>query len=117
MKQYKSTEEIQVLCKQYNYYDLSAEFSDFSVGNSSKPLVCDFGTNSLDLINLKLKQLARANLAFSIFELIASCVYYPVLLLGGEAELKLNRRSKLLLWENTDLVNKTLTIGTKVREV
>ncbi len=117
LKQYKSTEEIQVLCKQYNYYDLSAEFSDFSVGNSSKPLVCDFGTNSLDLINLKLKQLARANLAFSIFELIASCVYYPVLLLGGEAELKLNRRSKLLLWENTDLVNKTLTIGTKVREV
>lgn len=117
LKQNKPTEEIQELCKEYNYYDLSEEFPVFEISNNSKPLVCDFGTNSLDLINLKLTQVAQANLAFPIFDLIASCVYYPVLLLGGEAELKLNRRSKLLLWENTDLVNKTLTIGTKVREV
>jgi len=115
LKLNRSIEEIQELSKNYNYYDLSKELPAFAINN--KPLVCDFGTNSLETINIKLKQVAQANPAFPIFELIASCVYYPALLLGNEAELKLNRRSKLLLWEKADLVNKTLTTDTKVREV
>jgi hypothetical protein len=117
LKQNRSTEEIQELSENYIYCDLSEEFPAFEIGNNSKPLVCDFGTNALDSINIKLEQLARANSELPIFELIASCVYYPALLLGEEAELKPNSRSKLLLWEKTDLVNKTLTINTKIREV
>ncbi len=116
LKQNIGHQEISKLTDKYRYYDLSKQVSAFD-GNNDKPLLLDFGANSKNEINLKLASLAQINSTISIFDLIASCVYYPALLLEQEAELKINRHVGLLLWEKADLVNKTLTIDTKIRSI
>lgn len=105
------------LADKYHYYDFSEQVSALDCGSNDKPLLLDFGTNSVDEINLKLASLAQMNSTVSIIDLIASCVYYPALLLGFEPDLKTGRRTELLLWEKIDLVNKTLTLRSRVRKV
>jgi hypothetical protein len=117
LKRNKSIEEVYGLNKDFNYYDFSGELPIVEIVSNGKPLVCDFGSDSLAEINLKLASIVRSNPALSIYDFIASCVYYPALLLGKEAELKLNRQTELLLWERVDLVNKLLTGVTQVRKV
>lgn len=117
LKQNVSTGKIAKLTADYNYFDLSEEFSTPEIHLNYKPLICDFGVNSLDEINRKLRKIAQTNSLISIFDAIASCVYYPAFLLGKEAEIIQNRQTELLLWENVDLVNKAITAYTKIRKV
>ena len=117
LKQNITIEKIKELTANYNFVDLSEGFSTVEIIENNKPLICDFGTNSLSEINLKLAKTNLNNSSFSIFDIIASCVYYPALLLDQKAELSLNSQTKLLLWENVDLVNKTITANTKIRGI
>ena len=109
--------DIAKLTDKYRYYDLSEQVFAFEWNNNDKPLLLDFGTNSIAEINPKLTDLAQINPAISIVDLIASCVYYPALVLGQEPDLKKDRRTGLLLWEKIDLINKTLTADSRVRQV
>ena len=109
--------DIAKLTDKYRYYDLSEQVFAFEWNNNDKPLLLDFGTNSIAEINPKLANLAQINPTISIVDLIASCVYYPALVLGQEPDLKKGRRAGLLLWEKIDLINKTLTADSRVRQV
>jgi len=117
LKQNKSIEEAQKLSKEFNYYDFSGEMPVVEIIPNGKPLLCDFGFDDLAEINHKLVGLARLNPALSIYDFIASCAYYPALLLGKDAELKIGRQTELLLWEQVDMVNKMLTANTRIRKV
>lgn len=109
--------DIAKLADKYRYHDLSEQVFAVECNNNDKPLLLDFGTNSIAEINPKLANLAQINPTISIVDLIASCVYYPALELGQEPDLKKGRRAGLLLWEKIDLINKTLTADSRVRQV
>lgn len=116
LKQNLTVEKIQKLVTNYSYFDLSEDFSSFEIPDSEKPLLLDFGTTSTEKINPKLFKLARLNPNLSVFDLIASCVFYPALLLG-KSELTENTQHDLLLWVNINLVNKNLTTNSKLRKL
>jgi len=104
------------LVSAYNYIDLSNGIpTEISV--SEKPLLLDFGTHSILKINQLLAGLIPVIAAFSMFEIIAACCYFPALVLGRTASLSINRSTRLLLWENSDLVNKKITKLTRIREI
>lgn len=117
LKQNISIEKIQKLAIDFTYLDLSEEFPIYEIEKNHKPMLLDFGLNSFDQINIKLENLAQKKANLPIYELIASCVYYPSLLLGSEAELVLNRCTGLLLWEKIDLVNKLFTNNSTIRKI
>jgi len=117
LKQHVSSDEISELTREYEYIDLSDEFPNLKISKNQKNLLLDFGTNTTAEINSKLAKLAQQNSGLSIFDVIASCVYYPALLIGANAELTVDRSHNLLLWENVDLVNKGFTVNTKIREI
>lgn len=104
------------LVPEYNYIDLSCGIPTEIVA-SEKPLLLDFGTHSPERINQILAELTQALSAFSMFEIIAACCYYPALVVGKAASLSINRKTKLLLWEGSDLVNKRITKQTRIREI
>ncbi|MDP4239084.1 MAG: hypothetical protein Q8904_06380 [Bacteroidota bacterium] len=117
VKQSADISQISNLLMDYRFLDLSESIPPGEIGRTDKPLVIDIGTTSADKFNPLLPHLALALSAYSIFEIIAACTYYPALLLGRTAGLAVGRRSRLLLWEHADLIKKELTPDTRVREM
>jgi len=117
LKQAMPIERISGQLKDYEYYDLCVIPSEIVLLKTDKPLILDFGTNSTDRINTLLPYLTEALKAFSIFEIIAACTYFPSLLTDQSAGLIVNGSSGILLWENVDLIEKKLLANTQVREM
>ena len=110
------SEKITEITKDYNYIDISGDiFSTSWV--SQKPLILDFGTKSIEEINLKLAKLADDLSSIPVFDLIAACVYYPTVLIGKEPEIKVNKKTNLVLWENVNLPEKRLTSNSRIRKI
>jgi hypothetical protein len=105
------------LIDDYQYIDISEKLPAQEITPVSKPLILDFGTDSLVQINNRLVQLAPMLNSFSIFEIIGACTFYPALALNKSGELCKNRTTRLLLWENADLPNKKITMLTGIREM
>jgi hypothetical protein len=101
----------------YEYFDLSGDIPFISIKKTDRPLVLDFGTNSPEKINILLPQCFPFISAFSIFDIIAGCTYYPSILLGKTAGLEENMKIRLMLWENVDLIKKEITFNTCIREM
>lgn len=112
-----SPTEIAQLVMKYNYVDVTDRLPANDIISTGKPLLLDFGTTSSYEINYQFERLAPALSAFSVFEIIAACVYYPLLLLGQPAILSEKCRTKLMLWENVDLLNKRITEHTRIRQM
>lgn len=117
LKQSSATHLSEKLMVDYQYIDISEEIPTKEIASGSKPLILDFGTDSPVQINKSLAQLAPSLSSFSIFEIIAACTYYPALLLNKIGKLCENRTTQLLLWENVDLVNKRITLQTRIRKI
>ena len=117
LKENISTEKIAGLLFDYNYQDISEIIFENKIRSTEKPLVLDFGTTILSEINTKFKLLADDLTDFSLFEIIAACVYFPAKILGDSETLTVGRQVQLLLWEGTDLVNKCLTATTSLRKI
>jgi hypothetical protein len=117
LKQFGINNLNEKLVNDYQYIDISDELPKQKIIPGSKPLLLDAGTDSILLINKLLAQLAPALSSFSIYEIIAACTFYPALALNRTSELCVNRTTRLLLWENVDLVNKRITLQTRVREI
>lgn len=107
----------ETLMADYQYLDISVELPTQEITPGTKPLLLDFGPNSVLQINKLLAQLAPVLSSFSIFEIIAACTFYPALALNTTGELCKSRNTRLLLWENVDLVNKRITLQTRIREI
>lgn len=105
------------LIADYQYLDISVELPTQEITPGTKPLLLDFGTNSVLQINKLLAQLTPVLSSFSIYEIIAACTFYPALALNTTGELCKSRNTRLLLWENVDLVNKRITLQTRIREI
>ena len=116
LKQHVSREKIAELTADYCYVDASEDNFSEKIINHANPIILDFGGLTLKEINRKLAEIAQQCSSIPVFDVIAGCVFYPALLLGYEAQLTKGRQTKLLLWEHTDLVNKTLTVSTKIQE-
>lgn len=116
MKQHVSSEKMAELTAGYCYIDASEENFSEKIINHLNPIILDFGGLTLNEINRKLTKIAQLCSSTPIFDVMVGCVFYPALLLGYEAQLTQGRQTKLLLWEHTDLVNKTLTVSTKIQE-
>ena len=110
-------QEILKLVPDYQYIDVSKISQRTEITPNNNPLLIDFGTNSSVEINFQLKKYSTYFLKFSIFEIIAACVYYPAKLLGSPDLLTENYHSPVLLWENVDLVNKKITADTEIKEI
>ena len=108
--------EVNEVMANYQYVDVSQTIPTQIIA-VDKPLLLDFGTHSTEKINQLLKQLAPALSAFSIFEIIAACTYYPGLALGKVGALASGRNTQLILWEGVDLVNKQIKESTRIREI
>ena len=105
------------LIENYHYIDITKEPTTQTISINPKPLLLDFGTSSPLKINHLLTQLTPILTNYSIFEIIAACTFYPSLATNLIGELSENRTTKLLLWENVDLVKKMITEKTSVREI
>jgi hypothetical protein len=103
--------------KSYNYIDISGDLKPKEILSYDKPLILDFGTTSISEINLFINTHNSILNKFSIFEIIAACTFYPLLALGLPAQLTENRITKLVLWENVDLINKLFTAETRIKNV
>jgi hypothetical protein len=117
IKQNALSFKLETLVSNYNYVDLSNVITCDVIKPSIKPLVLDFGTDSTDIINQLIPQLVTILNVFTIFDIIAACTFYPAIILGLKAELKENRNTELLIWENLDLINKSLTSGSSIRKI
>jgi len=117
VKQQIPADRLSEAIKDYHYLEFSEHTPLTVINRSEKPLIIDFETESTDKINSLLPYLARAFSAFSLFEIIAACTFYPSILLGRSAELSVNQTTRLMLWENADLVFKRLTVDTFIQEM
>ena len=115
LKQNVSNEDLTYKIKDYNYVDISIGVPD--IKRTDKPLLLDFGIDSFDEINSRLSACAAALADVSMFDLIAACVFYPALVIQRNADLAVGRQSELLLWENSDLLNKRFTPAVRVRKI
>ena len=117
VKQHAGMEETSHLLQDYQYLDVFGQIPSTVIKQTGKPLILDFGAKLPNEINVLIPFLASALPEFSIFDIIAACTYYPSLILGWAAGLTENTRSKLILWENVDLIEKKLTFNTFIREI
>ena len=109
IKQQIVSTEIAELVANYQYVDLSSPLLSLPFTPSNDPLILDFGTTESGEINSLLQLYYPQLKAYSIFEIIAACVYYPALLLGRQCQLDVGVATELHLWQGVDLVNKQLT--------
>ena len=117
LKQHISSITVAGLVANYQYFDLTTTPLLGLITPSNKPLVLDFGTTDRTDFN-RLLQLSYPLLrAFSIFEIIAACVYYPALLMGLHCSMEEGVSTELILWQGVDLVNKKLTQTTAILEI
>lgn len=63
------------LTNDYQYIDVSVELPILEITPGTKPLLLDFGTDSVLQINKSLAQFAPMLSSFSIFEIIAACTF------------------------------------------
>jgi len=117
LKENKYPETTGLLLADYLYVDFSSVLPVTKIMPTDKPLLLDFGTSSPDEINRKLEILAPALTLFSVFDIIAACVYYPLLVLGEQAILSEKCRTGLIIWEHLDLVNKRVAVHTRIRRI
>ncbi len=102
------------LTTNYHFIDFSKEISTKEILPNGKPLLIDFGTEIPLEINAILPKLSIVLSAFSVFEIISACVFYPALLLTGSSPLEIGVRTSLIIWQNADLLNKTLIEKTNI---
>jgi len=117
LKQSISILEVSDQLKNYQYYDFSIIPPVIEILRTGKPLILDFNTSLPEKINLLLPYLTEALKAFSIFEIIAACTYYPSFIMGRQAGLTENSQNGLVLWENANLIGKKLLSNTQVRKM
>jgi len=117
VKQNSSPVDILRRVADYQYIDVSDILPLEEIKPNKRPLILDFGNNTPQEINDRLASLAPALQAFTIYELIAACTYYPAKLFGIPAGLAENLCTDIMLWEGLDLVNKRITNHTSVREL
>ncbi len=108
LKQSLTQSDLAKYTQYYQYIDIKNGVH-FEVNHSEKPFILDFGTTDVDKINPLLSKISGSLATFTIFEIIAACVYYPAIILGKPAELSENFKTDLILWKNIDLVNKKIT--------
>lgn len=109
LKQHLPEDDLLKLTQDYQYINVGNFKTPIKLIPSEKPLILDFGTSEVTEINLILLKIAGSLSNFTIFEIIAACVYYPAMLLGKPTEMAVNSKSDLILWQNIDLVNKKIT--------
>ena len=109
LKQNLPKNDLLKVTQNYQYLDVSNFKTPIKLISSAKPLILDFGTSEVTEINLILLKIAGSLANFTIFEIIAACVYYPAVALQKPAALTKNSVSEITLWQNVDLVNKKIT--------
>lgn len=94
-----SCDELSDKIGDYQYIQLSDLKSDHPLTPGLKPLILDFESNDISVINkiLKDKYLLLSN--FKPLDIIAGCTYYPNQYLNLSKELKIYSRSQLILWK------------------
>ena len=112
LKQNLPKDDLLKLTQDYQYIDVSNFKTPFKLVPSEKPLILDFCTNKVTEINFS--KIAESLSDFSIFEIIAACVYYPAVLHQKPVALAENSMTEIILWQNVDLVNKQVTSLTKL---
>jgi hypothetical protein len=110
-------EMIPKIADDYQYVDFSTYNNSAIIVPQNKPLLIDFGTNIDNEINNKFANHISVLQLFNIFEIIAACTYFPLIVLGLSGSLTPDRCSPILLWENVDLVDKKATKFTKIRKI
>jgi len=115
LKMIMSPSEICHLTEDYYYIDVCAD--NIMPTRSHQPLILDFGSINAVEINSRLPKLESLIPHYSLYKIIAACVYYPALLVGKEVELAIGKKFVPLLWQNVDLVNKRILTGTCLKSL
>ena len=117
LKEHTKFENPERIIKDYDYYDFSEVVPTTAIQRSNKSLLLDFGTNNCHAITEKLHLLTTFLCDYSVFEIIAACTYFPALVLKKQAELTAPICTKIILWENIDLIGKKITQHSSIREI
>ncbi|MDO9154186.1 MAG: hypothetical protein Q7U47_10905 [Paludibacter sp.] len=92
----------------YQHINLQLNTSDKLFKPESKPLLLDFESNDLSIINAILKEKYYLLSNFNVFEIIAGCTYYPNYILNLSKEIKLFSKTNLLLWKGFHQTNNSI---------
>jgi len=99
----------------FNYIDLSDGTGLPEVINTDLPLIFDFGTSNLPLVNKIIGKLADSG--FSLLDLVNACIFHPSQVLGISSDIRVGHKTNLIHWRNVDLVNRKLTSLTRLEKV
>jgi len=110
-------DKILELTDNFHFVDFTKEIPTKEIIPNGKQLIIDFGTENPLEINALLPKLSIVLSAFSVFEIVSACVFYPALLLTETSPLEIGVRTSLIIWQNADLVNKTFTEKTNIRSL
>ncbi len=93
----------------YQYVNLRNNIIDSKIIKQSKPLIIDFNSIDIDVINMILKEKKQLLSNLTIYEIIAGCTFYPGLVLDSTKGIKLAEVTRLILWKkiNSALDDKT----------
>ena len=99
----------------FNYIDLSDGTGLPEVINTDLPLIFDFGTSNLPLVNKIIGKLADSG--FSLPDLVNACIFHPSKVLGISSDIRVGHKTNLIHWRNVDLVNRKLTSLTRLEKL
>lgn len=104
------------LSENWLYVDLSQ--TDCSIpAELDKTLLLDFASNNIDDINNIIKQRYSILKMLSIYDIINACVYNAAIITGQNKKLTIQHHANPILWQDIDLVNKTITSKTNIRTI
>lgn len=104
------------LSENWLYADLSKE-SMFDFTNISKPVILDFGSSDVSDISQIIREKHYLLEKFSIFEIFDACIYNPAKITGLNKTITTELHEVPVIWQNLDLVGKTLTKKTNIRTI
>ena len=85
--------------RDYQYVNLNTINKDKLILRGIKPLLIDFETNDLSIVNTVLTEKFYLLENFSDLEIIAACTFYPNLYLHFSKEIKISYQTQLLHWK------------------
>lgn len=110
-----SARELDKIQERYNYIDLTSPLPN--AVNTENPLLLDFRSSSLQEINNLIKKSVHFLSQFSIYDLIAGSVYFPMVEQGSDSGLVPQMKTDLIVWQGIDWENKKVTENTRIIQV
>lgn len=107
LKEELSDIELNKVKSDYNYFDFSEPI--YFELDTKKPLLIDFGTPDIAIINQLINIHYKLFVDFDIFEFLTACCILPLQILNRPELIELNHKPNLIIWKGLNLIDKQIT--------